>query len=50
LEIVGGIFWVWIPIFGINETPSFLVILGGFVIILAIIYYGYTFDSKGQKQ
>ena len=50
LEIVGGIFWVWVPIFGINETPSFLVILGGFVIILAITYYGYTFDSKGQKK
>ena len=50
LEIVGGVFWVSVPIFGINETPSFLVILGGFVIIIAIIYYGYNFDRKGQKK
>ena len=21
-EIIGGIFWVWLPIFGINESPS----------------------------
>ena len=38
-EIIGGIFWVWIPIFGINETPSNNTIIGGFLIFMAIIYY-----------
>jgi multisubunit Na+/H+ antiporter MnhB subunit len=23
MEVVGGVIWVWIPIFGINEVPSF---------------------------
>ncbi len=38
-EIIGGIFWVWIPIFGINEIPSNNTIIGGFLIFMAIIYY-----------
>ena len=40
MEVVGGILWVWIPVFGINETPSFTVILGGIVITLAVIIHG----------
>jgi RarD protein len=39
LEIIGGIFWVWIPILGINEIPSSNTIVGGFLIFVAIIYY-----------
>ena len=38
-EVIGGIFWVWIPIFGINEIPSNNTIIGGFLIFMAIIYY-----------
>ena len=38
-EIIGGIFWVWIPVFGINEIPSNNTIIGGFLIFMAIIYY-----------
>ncbi len=38
-EVIGGIFWVWIPIFGINEIPSTNTIIGGFLIFMAIIYY-----------
>ena len=38
-EVIGGIFWVWIPILGINEIPSQGTIIGGFFIFLAIIYY-----------
>jgi RarD protein len=38
-EVIGGIFWVWIPIFGINEIPSNSTIIGGFLIFMAIIYY-----------
>ncbi|MDA9234108.1 DMT family transporter [Candidatus Pelagibacter sp.] len=39
LEVIGGIFWVWIPILGINEIPSNNTIIGGFLIFVAIIYY-----------
>ena len=38
-EVIGGIFWVWIPILGINEIPSNNTIIGGFLIFMAIIYY-----------
>ena len=38
-EIIGGIFWVWIPVFGINEIPSNNTIIGGFLIFMSIIYY-----------
>ena len=38
-EIVGGIFWVWIPILGINEVPSNTTVIGGFLIFLSIVYY-----------
>ena len=38
-EIIGGIFWVWIPVFGINEAPSNNTIIGGFLIFMSIIYY-----------
>jgi drug/metabolite transporter, DME family len=39
LEVIGGIFWIWIPILGINEIPSNNTIIGGFLIFVAIIYY-----------
>ncbi len=42
MEVVGGVLWVWIPIFGINEVPSFTVIVGGTIITLAVLYYGYA--------
>ena len=35
MEVVGGVLWVWIPIFGINEVPSLTVIFGGIVITLS---------------
>jgi len=38
-EVVGGIFWVWLPLFGINEVPSNTTVIGGFLIFLAIVYY-----------
>ena len=42
MEVVGGVLWVWIPIFGINEVPSITVIVGGTIITLAVLYYGYA--------
>ena len=38
-EVVGGIFWVWLPIFGINEVPSTNTIIGGFFLFISLIYY-----------
>ena len=38
-EVVGGIFWVWLPFLGINEIPSPNTFIGGLVITFAIIYY-----------
>tara|TARA_Y100000590_G_scaffold454392_1_gene601141 strand:+ start:671 stop:1576 length:906 start_codon:yes stop_codon:yes gene_type:complete len=38
-EVIGGIFWVWLPILGINEIPNTNTIIGGFLIFMAIIYY-----------
>ena len=38
-EVIGGIFWVWLPLLGINEIPSQSTVIGGFFIFLSIIYY-----------
>ena len=42
MEVVGGVLWVWLPIFGINEVPSPTVIVGGIIITIAVIYYGFA--------
>ncbi len=49
MECVGGVLWVWIPIFGINEIPSTTVVIGGGIIVLAVIYYAYCIKSKKIK-
>ena len=38
-EVIGGIFWVWLPILGVNEVPTNNTIIGGFLIFMSIIYY-----------
>tara|TARA_B100000575_G_scaffold18765_1_gene12978 strand:+ start:52 stop:957 length:906 start_codon:yes stop_codon:yes gene_type:complete len=38
-EVVGGIFWVWLPILGINEVPSANTIIGGFFLFVSLFYY-----------
>ena len=38
-EVIGGIFWVWLPWLGINEIPSTNTIIGGFLVFLSIMYY-----------
>ena len=38
-EVIGGIFWVWLPIFGINEVPSTNTIIGGFFLFVSLFYY-----------
>jgi len=38
-EVIGGIFWVWLPWLGINEIPETNTIIGGFLIFLSLFYY-----------
>ena len=45
-EIIGGIFWVWLPLFGINEIPSNNTIIGGFLIFLSISHYSLTIKTN----
>jgi len=40
MEVVGGVIWVGLPIFGIHEVPSLTVIIGGIVITFAVILHG----------
>ncbi|MBS56716.1 MAG: EamA family transporter [Rickettsiales bacterium] len=46
MEVVGGVIWVWIPIFGINEAPGLTVLIGGLIITIAVVYHGYSTKSK----
>jgi len=46
LEVVGGIFWAWLPILGINEVPNINTIVGGVIICGAITMNAYRFDRK----
>ena len=45
-EVVGGIFWVWLPILGINEIPSNNTIIGGFLIFISIFYYSFVIQNN----
>jgi DME family drug/metabolite transporter len=44
VEVVGGIVWVYLPIFGINEAPSVLTVIGGSIVSGAILL-----DSVGAR-
>jgi DME family drug/metabolite transporter len=46
VEVIGGIFWVWVPFFGINEIPSVNTIIGGFFLFMSIIYYSLTIKTN----
>ena len=47
-EVLGGIFWVWLPIFGINEIPSTNTIIGGSIITFALMYY--SLNTKRNRR
>ncbi len=47
-EILGGIFWVWLPIFGINEVPKANTINGGRNITFALLYY--SLNTKRNRR
>lgn len=46
MEVVGGVLWVWLPVFGINEVPSVTVVIGGAIITLAVILHGIGAQRK----
>jgi len=48
MEVVGGVLWVWIPIFGINEVPSLTVIIGGSIITVAVLIHGFAASRKRE--
>ena len=45
-EVIGGIFWIWLPLFGINEIPSTNTVIGGFFLFMSIIYYSLTIKTN----
>ena len=45
-EVIGCIFWVWLPWLGINEIPSTNTIIGGFFIFMSIFYYSLIIQSN----
>ena len=45
-EVIGGIFWVWLPWLGINEIPSTNTIVGGFLIFISIFYYSFLIQNN----
>jgi len=40
VEVVGGVLWVYLPIFGIHEVPSLLSVTGGLIVLSAIVIDG----------
>ena len=47
-EVLGGIFWVWLPILGINEIPTTNTIIGGFILTFAILFY--SLNTKRNRR
>ena len=48
MEVVGGIFWVWVPFFGINEVPNLTIIIGGVIITSAVLFHGICARRKRE--
>jgi DME family drug/metabolite transporter len=40
IEVVGGVLWVYLPVFGIHEVPSMLTVVGGITVLCAIVLDG----------
>ena len=46
LEVVGGIFWAWLPFMNVNEIPDFYTMLGGLIICISIIINSTNIEIK----
>jgi RarD protein len=45
MEVIGGVLWVYLPIFGIHEVPSALTVVGGVILLFALVL-----DGVGARQ
>jgi DME family drug/metabolite transporter len=48
IEVIAGVLWVYLPIFGIHEVPSTLTVIGGFIVLCAIVLDGV--GTRRQRQ
>ena len=48
VEAVGGILWVYLPIFGIHEIPSGTTVVGGIIVLAAIVFDGVSLRQQPQ--
>jgi len=48
IEVVAGVLWVYLPIFGIHEVPSVLTVVGGVIVLSAIVLDGVS--ARQQRQ
>ena len=48
VEVVGGVVWVYLPIFGIHEVPSLLTVIGGGIVSGAILLN--SLGAKGKPE
>jgi len=48
VEAVGGILWVYLPIFGIHEIPSVTTVAGGIIVLAAVVLDGVSLRQQPQ--
>jgi drug/metabolite transporter (DMT)-like permease len=48
MEVIGGVLWVYLPIFGIHEVPSTLTVVGGVIVLCAIVLDGVSARHEQQ--
>jgi drug/metabolite transporter (DMT)-like permease len=48
VEVIGGILWVYLPIFGIHEIPSLPTVIGGIIVLGAIVLDGLSVRQQPQ--
>ena len=48
VEAVGGILWVYLPIFGIHEIPSVPTVAGGIIVLAAVVLDGVSLRQQPQ--
>jgi len=48
MEVVGGVLWVYLPIFGIHEVPNTLTVVGGAILLFALVLDGVS--ARQQRQ
>jgi drug/metabolite transporter (DMT)-like permease len=48
IEVISGVLWVYLPIFGIHEVPSTLTVIGGGIVLGAIVLDGVSARQRRQ--